>query len=219
VFGMLDYRAHKLYVLLFAIPNFIVGWIFIIGKPLLSYVVAYSYLDSGITKIVGAILILFLGEIVLMPIGLGWGKFVNFLFTLIVDIIPADGRTKEEAQLVAWRGDKAITALNLSKHPREWTEESIENAASLDWIQSLFYGRKVTERIRFIKDKYEELEREHGSYPTVNESLTKKFLIEGGLEPQTEFEKFITNKVMRLMVYPYLILVLLLVANPFNYQL
>jgi hypothetical protein len=216
---MLDYRAHKLYLVLFAIPNFIVGWTLAIGRSLLSYVVAYSYFDSGFTKIVGAILILFLCELVTMPIGFGWKKFVSFLFTVIVDIIPADGRTKEEAKLVAWSGDKAITVLNLNKHPREWTEESIENAASLDWIQKLFYGRKVTERIRFIKNKYEELEREHGIYPTVNESLTKKFLIEGGLEPVTNVEKFVTNNALRNMVYAFLIFVLILVTNPFNYEI
>jgi len=216
MFGMLDYRAHKLYVILFGIPLFLVTWALIIGRPALAYLISYSYFENEIGEVFAAIALTILFELVLIPVALGLPKLVNFIFTLIADVIPANGRTQDEANSVVWGGDKAITVLNLSKHPREWTEESIENAASLDWIQSLFYGRKVTERIRFIKDKYTELEREHGSYPTVNESLTKKFLVEGGLEPPTEFEKFICNKMMRSMVYPYVVLLLLILFNPLH---
>ena len=54
-----------------------------------------------------------------------------FLFGLFVDIIPADGRTSEEAQAVVWNGDKAIHLLKFNKKkPKDWTDEDIEKLSS-----------------------------------------------------------------------------------------
>jgi hypothetical protein len=153
-----------------------------------------------------------LSEIVLVPISFVLAKLVNFVFKLIVDIIPADERTAEEALLVATNGDRAIAAIILAKRPTEWDEAQIELVASADWIQNLFFGRDIRNRLHFIKRRYQELELEHGTYP-VNEQTIRGLLLEGGLSPMSKAERYISNKQIRMMIYPYLIFVFIVVGD------
>lgn len=217
MFGMLDYRAHKLYVILFGIPLFLITWALIIGRPALAYFVSYSYFESTIADVLGAVALTVLLELVLIPVVLGLSKLVNFLFTLLVDVIPAHGRTDEEAKQVVWNGEKALLVLEMNKRPSEWTEQSIEQFASLDWIQAILFKQKVLDRLTYIKKRYDELDRQYASgdqtYP-YNEWVIRDLLKEGGIEPPTEFEKVICNKMMRAMAYPYVILLLFILFDP-----
>jgi hypothetical protein len=219
MFGMLDYRAHKLYVLLFGVPLFLITWALIIGRPALAYLISYSYFESTIAEVLGAVALTVLLELVLIPVGLGLSKLVHFLFTLFVDVIPANGRTEEEAKHVVWNGEKALLVLEMNKRPSEWSEKSVENFVSLDWIQAIFFKQKVLDRLTYIKKRYDELDRQYASgdqtYP-YNEWAVRDLLKEGGIEPPTEFEKFICNKMMRAMVYPYLALLLLILFDPLH---
>jgi len=219
MFGMLDYRAHKLYLILFGIPLFLVTWALIIGRPALAYLISYSYFENEVGEVLGAIGLTVLFELVLIPVALGLSKSVNFLFTLIVDVIPANGRTQEEATQVVWNGEKALLAFEMNKRPSEWTAQSIDQCASLDWIQALFFKQKVQDRLSFIKEKYQELDRqyesEYGHYP-YTESVLRDILKESEVGPPTEFEKFVCNKMMRAMVYPYVILLLLILFDPLH---
>ena len=66
MFGMLDYRAHKLYVILFGIPLFLVTWALIIGRPALAYLISYSYFENEIGEVFAAIALTILFELVLI---------------------------------------------------------------------------------------------------------------------------------------------------------
>jgi hypothetical protein len=217
--GMLDYRAHKLYLILFGIPLFLITWALIIGRPALAYLISYSYFENEIGEVLGAIALTVLFELVLIPVALGLSKAVNFLFTLIVDVIPANGRTQEEAKQVVWNGEKALIVFEMNKRPSEWTEQSVEQFASLDWVQTLFFKQKVLDRLSFIKKKYEKLDLPYKPgdvlYP-YNEWVVRDLLEEEGIDPPTEFEKFICNKMMRAMVYPYVVLLLLILFDPLH---
>ena len=143
---------------------------------------------------------------------------MNFLFTLLVDVIPAHGRTEEEAKQVVWYGEKALSALEMNKRPSVWTEQSVQKFASLDWIQAIFFKEKVLARLTYIKNRYDELDRQFASgdqlYP-YNEWAVRDLLEKDGMEP-TKFEKFICNKMFRAMMYPYLMLLLFILFDPLH---
>jgi hypothetical protein len=76
MFGMLDYRARKLFILLFGVPVFILRWFFTLGVPLGSYVIAKNYADSlwevilfGIPTLLGGYIV---AIIIMFPIGVLW---------------------------------------------------------------------------------------------------------------------------------------------------
>jgi hypothetical protein len=151
MFGMLDYRANKLYMLIFGIPLFLMQWLFIVGVPLAAVAIAKTYSESWIGIFLVSFIALFLLMIVQSILGYVIGKFVEFVFALMVDVIPADGRTKEEAKIVTWGGDRAVKLLDLSKiEPKSWTDEMIENTYTGFFI--FFYKDRIRERLCFLRD-------------------------------------------------------------------
>jgi hypothetical protein len=214
MFGMLDYRAHKLYIILFCIPLLIVHIFTIFGLPIINYAIGLQLFDERIFQIISSL-------VSACIVGIIWSFFIfgvvsklfQFLFTLFVDVIPHDGRTKEEAQAVVWNGDKAILLLEGGKHPNKWRENFEEEIAKLDWVQSLFFKDRIIERLRRIKENFEfddeEAELAYNPYKLEN------FIIENNLEP-TWFEKFICNKLYRRYVVGWLFFIYLLAFDPFS---
>jgi hypothetical protein len=72
MFGMLDYRAHKLYLMIFGIPNFLLVLISLFGLPFAYYGIGKSYADSHLMMIVVSLLALLVVEII-------WNIFVHYL--------------------------------------------------------------------------------------------------------------------------------------------
>lgn len=212
---MLDYRANKLFVLLFGLPLFLLTWLFIIGKPIAAYVVSYGYLKPSVVGFLGAIVCLFVLEIVLLPIATLLDKSIWFIFSLFVDVIPADGRSKAEAEMVVRGGSRALVALQLARRPSEWDEDLVEKAVKLDWVQRLFYRERITDRLNFVRRRFSELALDDPNYP-FSWAHAERLISEGELAP-TWVEKVVCSKTNRLMIYPYLILLYLLIANPFGY--
>lgn len=60
MFGMLDYRAHKLYLLLFGIPWYVIRWMIIIGLPFIYYGIGLKVADNRLLQIVVSLFALFL---------------------------------------------------------------------------------------------------------------------------------------------------------------
>ena len=48
MFGMLDYRAHKLYIILFFIPNLILNLFAIFGIKIISITIGLAFADERI---------------------------------------------------------------------------------------------------------------------------------------------------------------------------
>ena len=154
MFGMLDYRASKLYWLLFFIPLFVYYIINIFGVPVIVYFVCVHYIENFIFQLIAAIPILFVIEIILSLFSLVFQKIINLIFTTIIDVIPHDGRTKQEAQFVVYRGQKAINQLTLDKkNPREWKDEEILNFSKNTFF-TLFFQDKVRERCEALREYY-----------------------------------------------------------------
>lgn len=107
MFGMLDYRAYKLYLILFGIPNMILIAIALFGLPILSIELGKIWADSSLVIAIASIIALFIVEIIWTLLLVWLGKLYLFIFQLFVDIVPAENRTKEEAVQVATAGPKA----------------------------------------------------------------------------------------------------------------
>jgi hypothetical protein len=209
MFGMLDYRANKLFLIIFGIPWFLLRWIAILGLPFLYYGIGLTLVDNRLLQVGVSLVSLFIGELIWLLIVTYIDKFVMFLFNLLVDVIPADGRTKEEALMVVKGGQQAIRMLNLStKHPNEWSDDDF--MAYKDSIFTIFFRNRIDERIEFIKDYYAQNPDEFISISSIEDALKKKALEVSWLE------RLVCNPQWRAMVISYGLTAYLLLFNPFN---
>jgi len=209
MFGMLDFRAHKLYLVIFGIPNFLLLLISLFGLPFAYYGLGHSYADSHIMLIVLSLVALIFIEII-------WNIFVHylskvymFIFGLFVDVIPADGRNKDEARAVVWNGEKAIYLIKFNKKkPKDWTGEDFERLTA--GFFSFFFKDKIIQRLEKIKEYYVK-------NPKIipSEWNTNKFLKEEKLERDI-FEKIITDPFFRACAIRYSLFLYLIVFNPFG---
>lgn len=208
MFGMLDYRAHKFYLMLFGIPWLVLRWIAIIGLPFAWYAIGLDFAQNRIAQILISLLAAFVGEILWAILITLIGKLFMFLFGLIVDVIPVDGRTKEEAVSVVQGGEKSIFALILQKkHPSEWSDEDI--AYSSKGFFNFFFQDQISNRFSEVREHYR-----------LNPELTlaydlDKFLVEKNLQMGWP-EKILTNATYRGMFISYTLMLYLLLFNPFK---
>jgi hypothetical protein len=209
MFGMLDYRAHKLYLMLFGLPWFALRWIWIIGFPFIYYFIGLSFDVNRIFQILISLISMVILEFALTIAMRYLDRFIMFLFTLLIDVIPADGRTPEEAVAVVKSGDQAIRFLkNEKKHPKDWDDEYLMMYKSS--IFSLPYRNKIDLRVRVIKNYFLE-----NPGADSNEYAIKEIVRVSGLKISW-LEWAITNAQIRGMVISYSLLVYLLLFNPFN---
>lgn len=215
MFGMLDYRAHKLYLILFGIPNFLIMWLWIIAVPIISYLIAFDYFDIWIYRVSGAIVVLLLAELIagLLSYVIDWLFFSTF--TLIVDIIPHDGRSKNEAKEVVKAGGKAVVLYETKKNPADWTDEQIEELVRLDWAARLFYGERVRARCNFLREYYQS----HPDDDPFDEfgDATPHWVIKNAGLNQGIVEATISNRVSRIMTIRYAFFLWLIAFNPSGY--
>jgi hypothetical protein len=209
MFGMLDYRAHKLYILLFCIPNLFLLLFAVFGLPLIYYSIGFSLADDIFYQIIISLISVFIIEIVWIICYPIIQNFFKYIFGLFVDIIPCDGRTKEQAQLVVINGEKAIRQIELSKHPQTWTPELINGFASDDWVQNLLFKENVVRRLNSIHDHYKDSPKDCPySEWEIKEILADEKLKRGLIE------SFLCSS-FRISILTYLFLLYLFVYQPF----
>jgi hypothetical protein len=207
MFGMLDYRAGKLYMLLFGIPLFLFSWLTIVGLPFLYYGIGL-YLANGriLQAVITIVAYLILGvffAIVFHQID----KLLMFLFKIFVDVIPADNRTKEEAELIVKAGNRAVFLFNFNKkHPSEWTDNDMSYLSQ--GFLNFFYKDKIENRLRRLRVFYLE-----NTEVVPSASASEQFLKEQSLN-MTVLEQVITNPVYRNTTIQALFLLYLIVFNP-----
>ncbi|MAD48474.1 MAG: hypothetical protein CMQ53_03865 [Gammaproteobacteria bacterium] len=211
MFGMLDYRAHKLYIILFFIPNLILNLFAIFGIKIISIIIGLAFADERIFQFLIALISIFIIELIWILIIFGIvTKAFQFIFELFVDVIPDDGRTREEAQLVVWRGSKAIRSLEVIKHPSQWDYSKIEEIYKNDWVANIFYRNKISKRTRKIFEHY--LFQSDKPY---NDAVINKFLEENNLKMSWK-EMIFTEPFYRNAIIGYSFFLFLLILNPFS---
>jgi hypothetical protein len=144
MFGMLDYRAYKLFWLLtfpFRLAGRAFYFIFIaiavsIGiwtgyqPPLVQMIVAYVAFEG---------MFLIFGLLWLVLITLPADK----IFFWIVDVVPARGESTEEAKEIVRKGPVIWLANKMNNHIDEWTFEDTDVFVSLmNWRARLFFNQR-----------------------------------------------------------------------------
>ena len=207
MFGMLDYRAHKLYWLL-SLPIFVpITLLTLFGLPFAIYAIGFNYGSERIWQAaisIGAIL----------PADLAWtlvvlliAKVFDGAFYFLIDVEPVGGRTTEEAKVVVKGGDAALHALALEKPAETWTDEMINAIAKGDIFGRMFYKRR-RERTYAVRDYY----IANPNTP-ITEYNTKKFMKEANLSPSI-IEHITSNPMFRGWFIRYGFLLGLLLMNP-----
>lgn len=211
MFGMLDYRAQKLYLILFGIPNFIIFLLWAIGIPLIAYHLGFKQSDAWFLQVAASIGFLLVAEIIAAAVSFIYDKLCFFIFTLIVDIVPYDGRTKAEAKAVVVNGRKALVLYETNKNPGDWTDEDMESLAGLDWVARLFFSERLRERVQALHWHFRNNPEDnfHGDIP-------RQVIENAGLK-QGWAEKIISHRIWRLLLIRYSLFAFLIIFNPSGY--
>lgn len=211
MFGMFDYRAHKLYLLLFGLPIFIFSLITVFGLPLLSYGLGIHLSDTRIWQILISIALQIFNEIVwTFFLTVIINKLCNFLFSIFVDVIPCDNRTKEEAQLVVYSGSKAITLIDIDRiHPSQWSDELIASVPKTDWVRNIFYRQITMKRFEMLREYFTQNPSEAFTIYNVEK------IVKNSPFPFDFVEKTLTNVRYRRMLIIYTFFIYLLLFKPF----
>ena len=180
MFGMLDFRAHKLYWLL-TFPFRLTNWVILFAAIPVGIIVARStpyawwakimiaYLVFGLALIIGGLLL--------------WGSLWLFsrTFFWIVDIVPSKGSDDEEARAVVLYGEHPLLLKKLDSKIEDWTETDTEKLASYTlWRCRLFFRNNSKERfrarVRFLRQYYEETGARIGELaPSKRDELLKPY--------------------------------------------
>jgi len=155
MFGMLDYRAQKLYLIIFGIPVFVLSLLMVFGLPCINYALGLYFSNDRVWQIIVSVAFV-------IPTELFWNliiltfitKIFETLFELIIDIIPTDGRTEEEAKIIVRTGEKGIILWEMAKNPRDWSDETIIKFSRSGLLNNIFFRRKVIERCNIIRDRF-----------------------------------------------------------------
>jgi hypothetical protein len=209
MFGMLDYRASKLYLIIFGIPYFILTWLSVIGLPFLYYFLGYEFASGRFLQIVITIISYLLLGLVFAFLIIQIDKLTMFLFNLLVDIIPAEGRNKEEADAIVKGGDGARFLWHFNKkHPKDWSDEEVSYLCK--GFFNFFFIGEIKTRCNRIREYFTE-----NPEITPSQWNVEKFLQENGLKMGT-LEQCITNPLIRNTIIQTVILVYLIIFNPFG---
>jgi hypothetical protein len=148
MFGMLDYRAHKL-LWLVCLPIRVAERLSWFANIAVSVWIVQSDSVPG-TPLLGKIV---LGILFFWGIWLGieivWGVvfwLVHKGFFWFIDVIPADGDSAQEARQVVLRGKTVRLTKKLMAHINDWTSEDTRDlvSAAFNWRARLVFNLRAT---------------------------------------------------------------------------
>jgi len=165
MFGMLDYRARKLYLLL-AVPFAVLAKPSFYAVVVASIVMAEQTSKSAAIKIVIAYLAM--EAICLLVFQVFWRLLalaVNKVFFFLVDVLPAHGANAEEAKGIVLEGDLFLLNKKLEHEIEHWTEEDTRRYLSVasNWRARMFFSAR--ERFAHLVEELKRLHEETGKEP------------------------------------------------------
>jgi hypothetical protein len=162
MFGMLDYRAHKLLWLIllplriiWRIAFFIVAGI----SVLIAQQTSYSFIVKVVIGYVAfeAILLLLQGIFAIIS----W--LIQRAFFWTVDIIPSEGRNMQEAREVVLRGKIVSLLLKLNTDIQNWSWDDTQALVGLSTRRARWFfhaKERFTKRVAILQEYYEETGRQ-----------------------------------------------------------
>jgi hypothetical protein len=167
MFGMLDYRAHKLLQLLwlpFAILAKLSSFVIIAVAIIIAESTSYSTL---VKIIIAYILFELIGIIAFQVI---WALVIwafKRAFFWLIDVVPAHGANHKEAQAIALYGRRFELEKKLAHDIANWTpEDTYEFVSLMNWRARLFFGGKIRIRAQRTATELKRIFQESGKQPT-----------------------------------------------------
>jgi hypothetical protein len=148
LFGMLDYRAHKLYRT--------ICWPFRVMAKIMLFVMAFIAVALSqqtsyppIVKIGMAYILFEAFGIVTMLLWKLLTHLITKAFFWVIDPVPSRGADAEEARAVALIGPVFWLGKKMEQRIEDWTEEdSRATIACLNWRARYLFSATITERLR-----------------------------------------------------------------------
>ena len=212
MFGMLDYRAHKLYWLL-SLPFRILSWVLLIIIFFASCNIASSYVDNLFFQFLLAFLLMQLFSVSLyVLIRFIIDPIFNIIFFFLIDVIPCEERTDEQARQIVLLGENFSI---VQKPILKWTSKDTQKIINSSWFNKKFLSVTIVCRHALLAQKAREILEESGE-----EVYWYDYRIQDFSEKREEFksaviEKIWTDKFIRSLIISYSIFVLVFfVSSP-----
>jgi len=190
MFGMLDYRAHKLFWLLTLPLRLIVRLMWFVFIALAVALAEWTKYSVPAKIVVGYAAM----EGMYLVFGLLWLLLIFLpikkIFFWVVDVIPSRGADEEEAEEIVLKGKAVWLYKKLATDIENFTyKDTDELASTLNWRARLFFNgkEKLDKRLAALYEIYEQTGKQPGSLP---DAEIRKML--GSLNPSW-FEKVIVS--------------------------
>lgn len=179
---MLDYRAHKLYWLL-SRPILLLMYFLVLATIIGACFVGFHFSSLTLVQLAIGFLALQIISVFLALIGLAIDWIFNRLFFFLIDLVPADGRSLEQAKLVLKGGTYAVVLL---KPLSTWDDTDVAAVVRSSGIFGrVFFADRIRNRIRYLMQRNQEwLENPDGNGRDLTEYDAKRLLSEAGMNPR-----------------------------------
>ena len=165
MFGMLDYRAHKLFRLLL-FPLAIIFKLAFYAGIATSIIIAQNTSYTTVVKIVLAYVVF---EVLTAVIGAVYSAVMWMFkrgFFWLIDVIPAHGSTPEEARAIAEGGRGVELSLKLDHDIANWTpEDTSETMSLMNWRARMFFGERSRIRSQRLVAELQRIFADTGTTP------------------------------------------------------
>jgi len=175
MFGMLDYRAAKLFWLLMLplrVATWFVPWVSIAVAVLVASVEFRNYSWLAKIGIAIAAFLMMAFALAIMLTAIQWWLKQGFMW--VIDVIPSKGADPKEAEAVVVGGKSYLIMKKLSHHIEQWTDDDTAFMARLaPWRIRPFFQRQSLERfkhqVRVIKENYERTGKQYADLSPIEQ--------------------------------------------------
>ena len=164
MFGMLDYRAHKLYWLI-ALPFRLIARIMYFATIFVGIGIAqFTSFSIPIKIVIAYVSFEAIGLVLLLTVYWGMTSVLNRIFFFIVDVVPAHGANAQEAKAIALTGRAFELNKKLEADIENWTYEDTDEYVSLsNWRTRLLFP--VKDRLVRVVSELQRIYYETGTQP------------------------------------------------------
>jgi hypothetical protein len=187
MFGMLDYRAHKLFRLLwwpFSVVAKLLFFVYIVVAILIAQSTGYNVLLKIVIAYVAFEAIGLLMSLIWLIV---YWAFKRAFFWLI-DIVPAHGANATEARAIVEGGRATELDLKFEQDIGNWTPEDTGEFVSLmNWRSRLFFSDQMRRRMNLTVDHLRIIYDMTGQHPTTHSIREAREKVPGGKVPWLEY--------------------------------